>query len=476
MRKHYYWRFVFLLLLVIVAAVIALPSAQEVSLQRLGINRVITIGSPSIDTFLLGRPVQISFPFKQGLDIRGGMQVVLEADMAAIPAAERRDALESARTVIQRRVDLYGIAEPVVQTSVVNDDYRLNVELPGVTDQTEALQLVGQTAQLEFILVKPASPSGDLTATESAGVIPIPVGITGKNLKQVAMTFDQQTNEPVVSFELDEEGRDIFAKVTQENIGETLGIFIDGSPIMLPRINSAILDGRAIIQGSFTVDEAKQLSIQLKAGALPVPISVLEQRSIGASLGQESVRASVIAGAVGLCLVMLFMLLMYGWKGFLADVALLMYAVLTIAIYKIMGVTLTLPGLAGMILTIGMAVDANILIFERIKEERRTGKPTAVAMEIGFGKAWDSIKDANVATLLTAIILINPLNVSFLNSSGMVRGFGITLLIGVLLGLFTGVFVTRTLLRLFLKSDDEAEGERKASRLFKPGILRRKQV
>lgn len=449
MKTHYLRRFILLIILVIVAAVIALPPPQEVSLARFGLDRTIALGSPQIDTVILGKPVSISFPFKQGLDIKGGIQVVLLADMSNIAEAERADALESARSIIQRRVDLYGISEPVVQTSRVGDEYRINVELPGVTDPAEALQLVGQTAQLEFLLLAPAPIEEG--ASTSAGIVPTPVGITGKNLKTVGLSFDQQTNEPQVAFELDAEGKDAFATVTKEHTGETLGIFIDGSPIMLPTIQTPILDGRAVITGQFTVDEAKQLSIQLKAGALPVPISVLQQRSIGASLGQESVRASVAAGVLGLICVMVFMVLIYGWQGVLATLALCMYAVLTVAIYKIMGVTLSLPGIAGLLLTIGMAVDANILIFERIKEETRAGKPAGLAMELGFGKAWDSIKDANVATILTALVLINPFNFSFLNSSGMVRGFGITLLIGVLLGLFTGVFVTRTLLRIFLK-------------------------
>jgi preprotein translocase subunit SecD len=189
----------------------------------------------------------------------------------------------------------------------------------------------------------------------------------------------------------------------------------------------------------------------LSAGALPIPISILEQKTIGASLGRQAVVQSVIAGLIGLGLVMVFMMLIYGWKGVIACVALVFYAIFTVAIYKLLGVTLTLPGIAGLILSIGMAVDANILIFERMKEEQRLAKPFSVAMELGFGKAWESIKDANVVTILTALVLINPLNLSFLNTSGSVRGFGVTLLIGVVLGLFTGIFVTRTLMRLFLK-------------------------
>jgi protein-export membrane protein SecD len=186
---------------------------------------------------------------------------------------------------------------------------------------------------------------------------------------------------------------------------------------------------------------------------LPVPIEVIEQRTIGASLGRASVAASVRAGVIGIGLVMLFMILYYGMKGFLSSLALLVYAILTVAVYKVIGITVTLPGIAGLLLSIGMAVDANILIFERMKEELRLGKPFDRSLELGFGRAWDSIKDANLATIVTALVLVNPLDFSFLNTSGLVRGFGLTLLIGVLISLFTGVVVTRTLLRLFLKGD-----------------------
>jgi len=219
---------------------------------------------------------------------------------------------------------------------------------------------------------------------------------------------------------------------------------------MTPVISTPILDGKAVINGDFEIEEAKSLAIQLNAGALPVNIKVLEQKTIGASLGDESIQKSVQAGLIGLALVLLFMILYYGWLGFVANISLIIYAILTIALYKVLGVVLTLPGIAGLILTIGMAVDSNILIFERMKEELRVGHPYARAMELGFGRAWDSIKDANLASIFTALVLINPLNFSFLNTSGMVKGFGLTFLIGTLLSLFTGVIVSRLLLRAFL--------------------------
>ncbi|MDQ5951701.1 MAG: preprotein translocase subunit SecD [Patescibacteria group bacterium] len=443
-------RYLAILILTIIAAAIALPKQVQIPLPFSNPPREITIGSPTLSFNFMGRPVIVDYSFKQGLDIQGGMQIVLEADVSQIPEADRPTALNSVREVILRRVDLYGIAEPVVQTAVSNNSHRLIVELPGVTDSTEALQLVGQTAQLDFQLL---TIEADLAATVSAqeNFILTETGLSGKQLKRAAVQFDPQTGEPGVVIEFNEEGTKLFGEVTAQNAGEMLAIALDGSIIMAPRINEPIYGGQAVINGLGGIDEARQLSIQLNAGALPVPITVLEQRSIGPTLGAESVQQSVFAGIIGLVLVMVFMIFYYGQAGLLASFALLIYAVLTIALYKLIGVTVTLPGIAGLILSIGMAVDANILIFERIKEEMRLGKPFDRALTIGFGRAWDSIKDANFITIMTALVLINPLNFTFLNTSGLVRGFGITLLIGVLLGLFTGVVVTRTLVRLFLQ-------------------------
>lgn len=393
-----------------------------------------------------GRHLQVSTPLKRGLDIEGGMQITLALDMTGINSLDQATAADSAREVILRRVDMYGIAEPVVQTVRSGSEYRLLVELPGVTDPSEAAALVGQTAQLEFALLDTTTP----TASETGYLIP--TGLSGAQLKRALVQFNPQTNVPEVGIEFDEVGSALFSKITEENVGKQLAILLDGYPVMAPMINEPIYGGMAAISGGFTADQAKQLSVQLSAGALPVPISVLEQQTIGASLGEQAVRQSVFAGIVGISLVIICMVAIYGWSGVIAGFALLLFALYTVAVYKLVGVVLTLPGIAGLILTIGMAVDANILIFERMKEELRLGKPFTVAMELGFGKAWDSIKDANIITILTAVVLINPFNFSFLNTSGLVRGFGLTLLVGVLLGLFTGVVVTRTLMRLFLQA------------------------
>ncbi|MGD9129535.1 MAG: protein translocase subunit SecD [Candidatus Woesebacteria bacterium] len=467
---------VLIIVLTIVSLYIALPAQFVLNFNFLDKEFKKQIELPQIKFFLFGKYIHKEFILKKGLDIQGGMQVILKADMSEIEEINRETALESAKNIILKRVDLYGINEPVVQTAKAGeDDYRIIVELAGVDDPNQALSLVGKTAQLDFRLEKStalelrkeesefdseakASASAS-QASDSAELLKTKLNffenfekteLTGKELKKAQAQFDPQTGEPVVMMEFNDQGKELFAKITSENVGEVLAIFIDDVPVTTPRINTAILDGVAVISGNFDLNQAKELSIQLNAGAMPVPVEVLEQRTIGASLGELSVKQSIRAGVIGLSLVMLFMLLYYGWKGLVADLALLIYAILSIATYKVLGVTLTLPGIAGLILTIGMAVDANILIFERMKEELRVGQAADRALELGFGRAWDSIKDANLATILTALVLINPLNFRFLNSSGLVRGFGITLLIGVIISLFTGIVVTRTLMRILM--------------------------
>jgi len=439
--------FFLIVFLTVVATLVALP-------KELTIKKGVVLRRPQIAFQLFGQPITNDLDLKQGLDIQGGMQVTLNADMSNIPATDRLTALESAKEVVQRRVDLYGVSEPVIQTVQSGNDYRILVELAGVQDSAQALQLIGTTAQLDFRLQN-ASPSAIATQSALAFFSQFQkTGLTGKQLQRSSVQFDPKTGEPVVSMQFNNDGTKLFADITSQNTGKVLGIFLDEAPIMLPRINTPILDGQAIITGGFTLDQAKQLSIQLNAGALPVPIQVLSQNTIGASLGQQSVQESLRAGLIGLALIIIFMISYYGWKGLLASISLLIYGVLTVAAYKIMGVTLTLPGVAGLLLTVGMAVDANILIFERMKDELRSGRSTTQAMELGFKRAWNSIKDANFTTIFIALVLINPIDATFLNTSGLVRGFGLTLLIGVLLSLFTGMVVTRTLMKLFLATKD----------------------
>ena len=447
--------FLFISFLTAVSLYISLPSIIPVNLNLFGKQISQEFNVLPLDVTVFGKRFNPEFKLKKGLDIQGGMQVVLKANMDEIAMEDQETAIESSKEVILRRVDLYGINEPTVSTSKMGDEYRLLVDLPGVSDPDQALQLVGTTAQLDFRLQRPdlATPESTISAIAFFNQFE-KTELTGKQLRRAVVQFDPQTNEPVIGLEFDEEGQELFGQLTKENVGEVLAIFLDDLPLAMPRINSPILDGRAVMTGGFDLEGAKQTTIQLNAGALPIPIEIIEQRQLGASLGQSAVEKSVRAGLIGIGLVMLFMIMLYGWKGLIADWALLIYGILTVAVYKVIGVTLTLPGIAGMLLTIGMAVDANILIFERMKEELRLGKPWKRAMELGFGRAWDSIKDANVATIMTALVLINPLEFSFLNTSGMVKGFGVTLLIGVLLGLFTGVVVTRNLMRLFLRNPE----------------------
>jgi preprotein translocase subunit SecD len=449
-----------LLLIIFLAAgslLIDLPKNLRLKFSLGKFNVDQTISGPDIDFSLGTFKVQRELDVKQGLDLAGGTHIVFQAEMGEINQEDRDQALAALKNNIERRVNLYGVAEPVIQTSKRGEDYRLIVELAGVTDINKAIDLIGQTAQLDFQeealpAGRQASPPATPVSTSSA--IPLsfkPTGLTGKDLKRSQVEFDQNTGQPVVGLEFNSEGAKKFEEVTKRNIGKIVAIYLDQIPISLPRVEEAISGGRAIIRGEFDLESAKKLSIQLNAGALPAPIKIIEQRNVGATLGAISVEKSIRAGVIGLLLVIGFMAAYYGFLGILADMALIIYGLLTLALYKLIPVTLTLPGLAGFILSVGMAVDANILIFERIKEERRAGKPLAVAMELGFGRAWDSIRDANVCTLITCFILFNPLNWSLLNISGMVRGFAFTLALGIAISLFTGIVVTRTFIRVFYK-------------------------
>lgn len=448
-----HWRFFWIVFFTSIAAIISLPKSLPISFTAFNKEYSFTVERPTIGFFALGLNWAPDLDLKQGLDIQGGMQLVLNADMSDVIEEDRETAHESARGVIERRVDLFGINEPLVQTARSGDSYRIIVELAGISDPDEALQLLGTTAQLDFRLQQ--SEENFLNATDSADIMAYfesfePTELKGEQLRRASVNFDPTTSEPVISLEFNPEGRDIFAQITQNNVGAVLGIFLDDMPVTLPRIQVPILDGQAQISGGFELEEAKQLAIQLNAGALPVPIEVLEQRTVGATLGQSSVQASMQAGLIGFVMVMSFMILMYRWSGVLASISLLIYAVITLSLYKILGITVTLPGIAGLLLSIAMAVDATVLILERMKEELRLGKPFQRAMSLGFGRAWDSIRDANLATLVTSLVLVNPANLGFLNTSGVVRGFGITLLLGIGVGLFSGVFVMRTLMELFL--------------------------
>ncbi|MDO5561920.1 MAG: protein translocase subunit SecD [bacterium] len=456
--------FVLILALTLIAGFIALPSKWQ---WQFG-NKTITFDKSILQPTIFGKQYSLDLPLKKGLDIAGGMQLQLCADMSNIAKEDRLDALESAVEVVRSRIDAYGVSEPVIQTAINGDDYRIIVELPGLDNTDEALSLIGTTAMMDFRLQQAtaAAAIASVSATTQEEQINQyyaylesfeKTDLTGTMLKKAMATFDPQTRQPVIALEFTPEGREIFADITKNNLGNNLGVFIDDWPVTVPRIESAIIDGNAIINGQFTVDSSRELAVQLNSGALPVPLEILQQRQVGASLGEDSISRSIFAGVVGLTLVCLFMILIYGTKGIIADIGLVIYSILIIAIYKIFGVTLTLPSIAALLLSIGMAVDSNILIFSRLQEELQAGKTLNQARELSFGRAWDSIRDANVITIMIAVILINPFDFSFLNSSGMIRGFGITLLIGVIVGLFTGIFVSRNFMRIWIREKEEKE-------------------
>jgi len=424
------------LLLILIFTSIALYVCLPPKMVILGkeINR------PGLDLKIGKIEIKKNFDLVFGLDLAGGSHLVFEADMSKISADKQKTALSSVRDVIERRVNLFGVSEPNVQVSSFEGKNRIIVELPGIKDTKEATGLIGKTAQLVFAQIEGEGEEAKL----------VPTDLTGADLKSADVQFDQTTGKPVVSLEFTKEGTNKFADLTQKNIGKPLPILLDSEVISYPTVNEAITGGNAQITGDFTTDEAQKLAIELNAGALPVPISLVEERTVGATLGGESVSRSVMAGFVGLVMVLVFMVLAYGGLGLVADLGLIVFGILTLALYKLIPVVLTLPGIAGFLLSVGMAVDSNILIFERFKEEK-VRRTFSDALEISFGRAWDSIRDANIATLVTAFILANPFDWSFLHTSGPVRGFAITLALGIGISLFTGVVVSRNLLRVFVK-------------------------
>ncbi|MBI6546556.1 MAG: protein translocase subunit SecD [Cyanobacteria bacterium NC_groundwater_1444_Ag_S-0.65um_54_12] len=378
------------------------------------------------------------FPFKLGLDIQGGMHLVLEAkDTAQVKVSDQ--VMVSVVQVIRNRVDQYGVAEPVIQRK---GERQVVIDMPGLRNPDEARSYLGKTAQLVFM--EPLQTSPVKAATESAWS---PTPLTGK------MLMDAKA-QPVgsgigggweVQLKFNPEGAKLFGELTSKYVEKQIAIQLDDKIISAPRVNEPILQGDAVITGGFSAREAQLLASQLKAGALPVPLVEVENRVVGASLGTDTVTSAIRAGVVGFVLVVLFMLLYYRIPGLVADLALAIYAILVLAIFKLIPVTLTVPGIAGFILSIGMAVDANVLIFERTKEELKRGRSLYSAIEIGFKRAFTAIFDSNSTTLLTCAILYSL-------GTGLVKGFALTLAIGVLCSLFTAITVTRALLHQILEA------------------------
>jgi preprotein translocase subunit SecD len=379
----------------------------------------------------------------KGLDLQGGTHLVYQTDLSK-NTGSASDAVNGVVDVIRRRVDALGVTEPVIQKT--RDNSRVIVELPGVKDVNQAISIIGATAQLEFregIPGKSIDDSGQLKSQSYADWKDI--GLTGADFtnaeSQVAQSGTSIIRKPEVAIEFNAKGAKIFAEATKRNLQKPIAIFLDQKLLSAPTVQDEIKDGKAVISGSFSLAEAKALAIQLKAGALPVPVKLISQNNIGATLGQEAVTKSVVAGLLGLLMVLLFMLIYYRLPGLVAAIALLMYAFIALAVYIFVPVTLTLAGIAGFIISIGMAIDANILIFERMKEEIREGKSMVASIDAGFARAWTSIRDSNVSTLITCVIL-------YYFGSGLIRGFAVTLGIGVLISMFSAITISHTLLQL----------------------------
>jgi preprotein translocase subunit SecD len=413
-------KFGLVLFLTLVVALLAFPR-EDVILQRLGLKNA-------------------KLQLRQGLDLQGGALLAYQADLSKVEAKDRNQAMSGLMDVIQRRVNPTGTSEIIVQTSG-ND--RVIVQLPGVKDVNQAAELIGKTAQLSFMEVAPG-PDGQQQVR--------PTGLTGKDFKRADPDIDPTTGQPIISFEFKpgeatKQFSDLTTRINQS--GGNLVIMLDEEVLFNGRVSTPITDGRGQMQGFTSVADAREKSVLLNAGALPVPVQLVEQRTVGATLGQESVARSVAAGIIGLGMVALFMLIYYRITGVLAVFALAIYTLLTITIYKLsvftpIPIVLTLAGIAGFILSIGMAVDANILIFERLREELRSGKSLVAAVEAGFDRAWSSIRDSNISTLISCFILYHF-------GAPIIKGFAITLGLGVLISMFTAVVVSRTLLRILIR-------------------------
>lgn len=440
--------YIVLLLAAIVGIFIALPNTVETTLA----GRHVRFSKPAALFTLFGRTIVFNPTLQFGLDINGGARVTLVADTASLSESEKKRAIDGVREVIARRIDLYGIKEASVVTSTVDDQHRLHVSIPGVSNTDQALSMIGTTARLDFREYKPASNSASASPSGILVSDFVSTDLTGKDLRSAVADYDDTIGQIIIYMEFNPEGTRKFAEITQRSIGKPLAIFIDDYPLSAPIVENAIVDGRAQISGNFDASQAKSLAATLNAGALPVSVQPVSQETVHPELGANAVQSLFRAGVIGIGLVLLFMILVYGVKGIFACLSLLLYAVLSIAVYKLIPITLTLPGIAGFLLSIGMAVDTNILVFERLREEEQKGYGNTLGLlSAAFGRAFDSIKDANVATLAVAFILANPLGWSFFHASGPVRGFAVTLMLGIVLNLFTGMIATRILMTLFYK-------------------------
>lgn len=377
-------------------------------------------------------------PWRLGLDLVGGTHLVYDIDLSSVAAGDRESVVNGLRDVIETRVNLFGVSEPQVLTAQSGDSYRLIVELAGIKDVSEAIKTIGLTPYLYFAennLVKDSTQPPSFNPTK----------LTGRYITKASLNFDN-LGRPEISLSFNSEGAKLFEDITAKNVGKNLAVILDKEVITNPVVNQKISGGNAVITGTFTIQEARAIVERFNAGALPAPINLISQTTINGSLGGDALNKTLFAGAIGTGLIMLFMILYYHTLGLFASIALLIYIAFTTAIFKLFGITMSLSGIAGFLLSIGMAVDANVLIFERTKEEIKKGLPRISAIEEGFKRAWTSIRDSNLTTIISAVVL-------YYFTSSFVRGFALTLLIGVLASMFSAITVTRTLLRVFVRNN-----------------------
>ena len=388
------------------------------------------------------------FAFKLGLDLSGGTHLVYDADTSKLPQDQIPDAMQALQAVIERRVNAFGVGEPVVQTqqggALGGGQYRLIVELPGVTDVNQAIAMIGQTPTLDFKLVKQGSEN-NLTLADGT---PNPAafedtGLTGKYLTSASLQFGNGSNAlattPTVLVNFNSQGTQLFSDITDKNVGRELAIFLDGKLLSAPVIQEKIDNGSAVISGNFTAQQAKDLATNLNLGALPVPITLVSTQTIGATLGDEAAHAGVLAGVIGFIALALFMIFWYRLPGVVAVVSLVIYCVLMLALFKLIPVVLTAAGIAGFILSVGLAVDANVLIAERMKEELAEGKDATLAIRNGFARAWSAIRDSNIAHIIAAVIL-------FWFGTSLIKGFALVFGLGVIVSLLSAITISRTFL------------------------------
>jgi len=415
-----------------------------------------------IDSYIGGYKFNIPFTnkiadfseLKKGLDIKGGVRLVIKLDTANLKENEKESAVSSVKDIITRRVNYFGVSETNILSSKVGNEHRIVVEIPGQEDLEKATKTIGSTAQLKFKYLDKSIkwPITDASKIDKTKEIFIDSGVSGKDLVSSDVSFDPKTNNPIIQLKFTTDGRERFSKLLKDNIERPIGIFLDDEILQTPVVskelaNSTVFD--PTITG-VSLEEAKTVSSLLRAGALPVSIEIISQNLIGPTLGVDSIQTSMIAGLIGLFIISIFLLLNYRKLGLIANISLVMYVSITLAIFKLTYVlfpspiVLTLPGIAGFIFSIGVACDACILIFERIKEEIRWGRPAQIAIINGYDRAWSSIKDSNLTTLLTAIILMHF-------GTGFIKGFALTLSIGIFVSLLTCVYFSRIMVNVFIK-------------------------